>query len=69
MKFYEENPPEYKVLDIVPISGLVLSFFVRQENELRTVLDLWDHNNEVVSDSQVAVSKEGSFEKSRCSSG
>jgi hypothetical protein len=31
-----------QVLDIVPVSGLVMSCFVRLENELKTVLELWD---------------------------
>lgn len=31
-----------KVLDIVPVSGLVIGNFVRLENELKTVLELWD---------------------------
>lgn len=31
-----------RVLDVVPVSGLVLSQFYRLENELKTVIELWD---------------------------
>jgi hypothetical protein len=41
MKRLEENPHE-KSFHVVPISGLVIGFFMRIENELKTVLELWD---------------------------
>jgi len=41
MKHLEENPQE-KVLDVVPVSGLILGRFIRMENELKTVLELWE---------------------------
>jgi len=38
-----ETETSTKVLDIVPITGLTISRFVRLENELKTVLELWEH--------------------------
>jgi len=43
-----ENEPSTKVHDIVPISGLTVSRFVRLENELKTVLELWDHKHDLL---------------------
>lgn len=39
----EEDSFQEKVLDVVPISGLIMSQFVRFENELKTALELWDN--------------------------
>jgi len=29
-------------LDVVPVSGLVIGRFVRLQNELKTVIEIWD---------------------------
>ena len=43
MKALEDNPnPTEKSLHIVPVGGLVIGSFLRLENELKTVLELWD---------------------------
>lgn len=43
MKTLEENPnPSEKSLHIVPVGGLVMGSFLRLENELKTVIELWD---------------------------
>ena len=42
IKAYEINSPTEKDLNVVPISGLVMGNFYRLENELKTVLEVWD---------------------------
>eukprot|EP01102_Stenamoeba_stenopodia_P006312 TRINITY_DN172_c0_g1_i1.p1 TRINITY_DN172_c0_g1~~TRINITY_DN172_c0_g1_i1.p1 ORF type:complete len:941 (+),score=160.26 TRINITY_DN172_c0_g1_i1:162-2984(+) len=42
MKGMESARPDKKSLDIVPISGLIIGRFVRQENELKTAIELWN---------------------------
>jgi hypothetical protein len=43
MKALEDNPnPSEKSLHIVPVGGLVVGSFLRLENELKTVIELWD---------------------------
>ena len=37
----EEGSFQEKVLDVVPISGLIMGQFVRLENELKTAQELW----------------------------
>lgn len=43
MKFLEDNPPTAGglKLGVVPISGVIVGYFYRYENELITVLDVW----------------------------
>jgi hypothetical protein len=38
----EKHPGINAGLNIVPISGLIMGTFVRKENELKTVLEVWD---------------------------
>lgn len=55
IQFLEENPSECSIatqdLSIVPISGLVMSCFYRMENELKTVLEVWDRPDHAASSS------------------
>jgi hypothetical protein len=47
MKTLEDNPnPPEKSLHIVPVGGLVIGSFLRLENELKTVIELWDVQDE-----------------------
>ncbi|EGG17549.1 hypothetical protein DFA_08545 [Cavenderia fasciculata] len=41
-----EDAKNEKVLNIVPIGGLVMNTFARLENELNTVVELWDESTE-----------------------
>ena len=43
MKHLEDNPPTAGglKLGVVPISGVIVGYFYRYENELITVLDVW----------------------------
>lgn len=43
MKILEEVTTKVENKDVVPISGLILNRFLRLENEIQTVLEVWSH--------------------------
>ena len=49
-----ELHPEQKSMDVVPVSGLVVSSLVRKESEMKTVLEVWDKGSPQVTWSATA---------------
>ncbi|KAH3743999.1 hypothetical protein Pelo_14589 [Pelomyxa schiedti] len=54
MKYLDKTPTEKVGIDVVPISGLIVGRLCRFENELKTVLQVWEKPKPAVSTTQLS---------------